>query len=107
MTDAPTDTCRRALDEALAAGGTVSPATLATLAAAPADACEAALRAFADAGGERTLGVLLALSETTAGDVRRSATSWQRISSFDSVCASRATSVRAARSCASCSASRA
>jgi hypothetical protein len=73
MTAAPDDACRRALDAALGAGGTISSETLATLGAAPAGALEAALRAFGDANGERALGVLVALSETGAGDVRRGA----------------------------------
>ncbi|MBM3221449.1 MAG: hypothetical protein FJZ38_22725 [Candidatus Rokubacteria bacterium] len=73
MTGASADACRRALDEAQAAGGAVAPATLAVLAAAPADALDLALRAFADAHGDKALGVLATLGAAPAGGVRRGA----------------------------------
>src|SRR5205085_1409554 len=51
MTDDLTEACRRALDEALAAGGTVTAGTASVLAATPTAALEAALRDLADAHG--------------------------------------------------------
>jgi len=73
MTGAPVDACRRVLDEARAGGGAVAPAAIAVLAAAPAEALDAALRGFADAGGEAALPVLVGLSDTAPGGVRRGA----------------------------------
>ena len=73
MTESSADACRRALDEAQAAGGAVAPATLAVLATAPAGALDASLRAFADAHGDKALGVLAALGEAPAGGVLRGA----------------------------------
>jgi hypothetical protein len=73
MTGAPAEACRRALDETLAAGGAVTASAIAILAAAPVEALDAALRGFADAGGEATLPVIVALSDARPGGVRRAA----------------------------------
>lgn len=72
MTDTPLEACRRALDEALA-GAAVTPAAVATLAAASAETLDAALRAFADTHLGAALPVLVGLSETAPGGVKRAA----------------------------------
>jgi hypothetical protein len=71
MSDAPAESCRRVLDDARAAGGTISREAAATLGAAPADTLDAVLREFADAHGAGALAVLIALGGTAHGGVRR------------------------------------
>ena len=73
MSDAPPEVCRRALDEARAAGGAITRDIVATLGAAPADALELTLREFADAHGAEALPVLAGLGDTAHGAVRRAA----------------------------------
>jgi len=73
MKDDLSEACRRALDEALAAGGTVAAANVAILATAPPAALERALRELADAQGADALPVLVALGDGGHGGVRRAA----------------------------------
>ena len=73
MKDDLSETCRRALDEALAAGGTVAAAGTAILATAPQAALERALRELADVRGADALPVLVALGDGGHGGVRRAA----------------------------------
>jgi hypothetical protein len=68
-----TGACRRALEDALAAGGTMASDAAAILASAPAAALERTLREFADAQGAATLPVLVALGAEGHGGVRRAA----------------------------------
>jgi hypothetical protein len=73
MSDAPTEVCRRALDEARVVGGAITRDIIATLGAAPADALELTLREFADAHGAEALPVLAGLGDAAHGGVRRAA----------------------------------
>src|SRR5438552_11190 len=73
MKDDLSEACRRALDEALAAGGTVAAADAAILATAPPAALERACRELADVRGADALPVLVALGEGGHGGVRRAA----------------------------------
>jgi hypothetical protein len=73
MSDAPPAVCRRALDEARAAGGAITRDIVTTLGAVPADALELALREFADAHGAEALPVLAGLGDAAHGGVRRAA----------------------------------
>jgi hypothetical protein len=72
MTGPPLEACRRVLDEALA-GADLTPAAVAILAAAPSETLDAALRAFADAHLAAALPVLVGLSDTAPGGVKRAA----------------------------------
>ncbi|HEV8141449.1 MAG TPA: hypothetical protein VGQ77_01225 [Methylomirabilota bacterium] len=73
MTDDLTGACRRALEDALAAGGTMASDAAAILASTPAAALERTLREFADAQGAGALPVLVALGAGGHGGVRRAA----------------------------------
>ena len=73
MTDVAAERCRRALDEAVAAGGDVPAATASVLAATPPDVLDTTLRELADARGAAALPVLVALGDGRHGGVRRAA----------------------------------
>jgi hypothetical protein len=73
MSDDLTEVCRRALDEALAAGGAVTADIAAVLATAPIASLERALRELADARGADALSALVVLGDGGHGGVRRAA----------------------------------